>query len=76
MLCVLANSPGATAQETPEQSVQTGPGHHFAAADYTGQKVFLVNADGEVEWEYENGGACNDIWVLPMATCFSTPARA
>ncbi|MBX3179998.1 MAG: PQQ-binding-like beta-propeller repeat protein [Candidatus Hydrogenedentes bacterium] len=66
VLCVLlANLPGATAQETSEQAVQTGPGHHFAAADYTGQKVFLVNADGEVEWEYETGGACNDIWVLP-----------
>jgi outer membrane protein assembly factor BamB len=52
-----------TAQEPAP--VQTGSGHQFAAADYTGQKVFLVNAGGAVEWEYETGGACNDIWVLP-----------
>ena len=57
----------SSAQGPPPDAAaaQTGPGHHFAAADYTGQKVFLVNAEGAVEWEYETGGSCNDIWVLP-----------
>ncbi len=44
--------------------IQTGKGHHFAATDYSGQKVFVVSADGDIEWEYRTGH-CNDIWVLP-----------
>jgi hypothetical protein len=44
--------------------LQTGKGHRFACTDYTGGKVFIVNADGNVEWEYKTG-SCNDLWVLP-----------
>lgn len=44
--------------------VQTGPGHRFAATDYSGGKVFIVSAEGKVEWEYATG-TCNDLWVLP-----------
>lgn len=44
--------------------VQTGQGHRFAAADYSGGKVFVVAADGKVEWEYATG-TCDDVWVLP-----------
>ncbi len=44
--------------------IQTGKGHRFACTDYTAGKVFVVSADGEVEWEYETG-RCNDLWVLP-----------
>jgi hypothetical protein len=56
--CVLA-------QETPPPgSIQTGPGHPFAATDYSGGKVFVVSAAGAVEWEYQTG-TCNDLWVLP-----------
>lgn len=51
--------------EAVTSDIQSGPGHRFAAADYTGQKVFLVNADGAVDWEYETGGSCDEIWVLP-----------
>lgn len=38
--------------------------HAFVCTDYTQGKVFVVSAEGKVEWEYpaEN---CNDIWVLP-----------
>lgn len=46
------------------EDVQTGQGRRFAATDYTGKKVFIVNPDGRVEWEYETGN-CNDLWVLP-----------
>ncbi len=46
------------------KSVQTGKGHRFAAADYSGGKVFIVAADGTVEWEYKTG-TCNDLWGLP-----------
>ena len=46
-------------------AIQSGTGHRFAATDYSGQKVFIVDADGKVEWEYEKAGSCNDLWVLP-----------
>lgn len=44
--------------------VQTGKGHRFACTDYSGGKVFIVNEQGQVEWEYKTGHA-NDLWVLP-----------
>jgi len=36
----------------------------FVCTDYTQGKVFVLSAEGKVEWEYpaEN---CNDLWVLP-----------
>lgn len=40
------------------------PGHRFACTDYTQGKVFIVSADGKVEWEYA-APHCNDLWVLP-----------
>ncbi|MCX6912859.1 MAG: hypothetical protein NT167_07425 [Verrucomicrobia bacterium] len=70
-LCVAALAmlttllPGA--QEPPAATpkpIQEGTGHHFACTDYSGGKVFIVSADGKVEWEYATG-ACNDVWVLP-----------
>ncbi len=66
--CILALvSITALAQTPPTPNPnlkQTGKGHAFAATDYTGNKVFVVNASGAVEWEYKTG-TCNDIWVLP-----------
>lgn len=47
-----------------EVGVQTGTGHAFACADYSGGKVFLVSAEGKVEWEYP-AKSCDDVWVLP-----------
>jgi hypothetical protein len=40
------------------------PGHRFACTDYTHGKVFVVDAEGRVEWTYDAPHA-NDIWVLP-----------
>lgn len=42
----------------------TGKGRPFACTDYSGGKVFIVNAEGKVEWEYPTTN-CNDLWVLP-----------
>lgn len=44
--------------------VQTGKGHAFACADYSGGKVFCVSADGTVEWEHP-ARSCDDLWLLP-----------
>jgi outer membrane protein assembly factor BamB len=44
--------------------VQTGKGHRFAAADYSGGKIYIVADDGTVEWEYPTG-TTDDVWVLP-----------
>ena len=60
----LALSPAYGASDSKRKDIQTGKGHHFAATDYSGQKVFVVSADGVVEWEYETGH-CDDFWVLP-----------
>jgi len=38
-------------------------GHRFACADYSQGKVFIVAADGQVEWEYP-AASCNELWVL------------
>ena len=54
-------------QEEPAagpQPIQEGKGHQFVCTDYTAGKVFVVNAQGRVEWEYSTG-QCNDIWALP-----------
>lgn len=64
----LATSPSPAAEPGPPASrapVVKGAAHRFACADYTGKKVFLVDASGRVEWEYDTGGPCNDLWVLP-----------
>lgn len=56
----------ATAQDAARPAaMQTGTGHRFAAADYSGGKVFIVSPEGKVEWEYEAAGTCDDLWVLP-----------
>ena len=39
-------------------------GHPFVCTDYTQGKVFIVSAEGRVEWEYP-APSCNDLWVLP-----------
>ena len=48
---------GSLAQASPTN------GHAFACTDYTQGKVFVVAADGKVEWEYQTAH-CNDLWVL------------
>ncbi len=55
----------ASAQDTPPPApIQTGQGHPFVCTDYTQGKVFVVSAEGKVEWEYQ-AGSCNDLWLLP-----------
>lgn len=38
--------------------------HPFACTDYSQGKVFIVAADGKIEWQYDAKN-CNDLWVLP-----------
>jgi outer membrane protein assembly factor BamB len=38
-------------------------GHRFACADYTQGKVFVIGADGKVEWETA-APSCDELWVL------------
>jgi hypothetical protein len=38
--------------------------HPFACTDYSQGKVFVVSAEGKVQWEYP-APLCNDLWVLP-----------
>lgn len=59
----LAQAAPPAAAPAPAGPIQTGKGHHFACTDYSGKKVFIVNTDGKVEWEYATG-TCNDLWVL------------
>lgn len=44
--------------------IQWGKPHEFICTDYTQGKVFIVSAEGKVEWEYP-ATDCNDIWILP-----------
>ena len=55
---------GAAQTAPPPAPIQTGKGHPFVCTDYTQGKVFIVTAEGKVEWEYQTG-SCNDLWVLP-----------
>jgi hypothetical protein len=52
------------AAPTRPAAIQTGIGHPFACTDYTAGKVFIVSAEGKIQWEYP-AEHCNDLWVLP-----------
>lgn len=52
-------------------SIQSGHGHRFACADYSQGKVFVVSAEGKVEWEHA-APSCNDLWVLPNGNLLFT----
>jgi hypothetical protein len=45
--------------------------HRFACADYVQGKVFIVAADGQVEWEHP-AASCNELWVLPSGNLLFT----
>lgn len=50
---------------SPSPAVTNAPGtHSFACTDYSAGKVFVISAQGEIEWEYP-AASCNDLWVLP-----------
>lgn len=61
-LCVLLF--GIACQEGSRGDDSKPVRHHFACADYSQGKVFIVAPDGKVEWEYD-APSCNDLWVLP-----------
>src|SRR4051794_21223512 len=42
---------------------QAKPEHRVLACDKG--KAAIVNAKGEVEWQYTGIGECHDIWMLP-----------
>lgn len=48
--------------------------HEFVAADYTAGKITIVNAAGEVTWEYP-AKSCNDFWLLPGGNLLFTTGR-
>lgn len=54
---------GLAADDRPNP-IQQGKPHRFACTDYSAGKVFIVSAEGRVEWEYPAPN-CNDLWVLP-----------
>ena len=63
----ILTAPLLYAQEQPAATpkpIQEGKGHRFVCTDYIAGKVFIVNAEGKVEWEYSTG-LCNDVWALP-----------
>ncbi len=62
-LIILAIAFSRVAAEPPAP-IQTGTPHPFACADYSQGKVFIVAADGKVQWEH-TAPNCNDLWVLP-----------
>ena len=39
-------------------------GHPFVCTDYTQGKVFIISAEGKIEWDYP-APSCNDVWILP-----------
>ena len=39
-------------------------GHPFLAADYTGNKVCIISADGKLDWEFPTPNS-TDVWMLP-----------
>ena len=69
---IMAFAFAAIAQE--QEKIQEGKGHRFACTDYSGNKVFIVNADGKVEWEYKTG-TCNDLWVMPNGNVLFNTGR-
>ena len=61
--------------ESPASPVQHGKPHPMACADYSRGKLFLVSAQGKVEWEYASP-RCNDLWVLPNGNLLFVAGRA
>ena len=73
-LALSASPNGGQAQPPARPSSKVKP-HPFACTDYSQGKVFLVSAQGKVQWEYPApiatiSGCC------PTAICCSTPAMA
>lgn len=66
-ICLLGAGVSVSADGAPEEKakpIQSGTPHPFVCGDYTQGKVFMVSAEGKVEWEYP-ARHCNDLWILP-----------
>ena len=59
----LSASPNNEQAPTSVLPIQQGKPHPMACADYSQGKVFLVSAEGKVEWEHAAPN-CDDLWVL------------
>lgn len=68
-LAILAALIPASPAESAEPS--TAAGHRLACADYTQGKVFIVGADGKVEWEHP-ARSCDELWALPNGNLLFT----
>ena len=67
ILALAALAPPATAQPrdaSPATPDRQEKGHPFVCGDYSQGKVFIVSAEGDVQWEYP-APHCNELWVLP-----------
>jgi hypothetical protein len=60
----IASTVVVAADAPPQAATISAIQHRFACTDYSGRKVFIVSAEGKVQWEYATG-PCNDLWVLP-----------
>lgn len=61
----VAAARGRTTPGNPNApAIRPQAGHRFACADYSQGKIFIVSAQGRVEWEYP-APSCDDLWVLP-----------
>ena len=68
-ILIVILTPGITHADTPVPSLPPAAiskplQHRFACADYTQGRVFVVAANGAVEWEYA-APHCNDLTALP-----------
>jgi hypothetical protein len=71
VLALSSQLPVAAAESAAPASPAGPKGHPFACADYSQGKVFIVSADGKVEWEYP-APSSNDLWVLPNGNLLFT----
>jgi len=77
ILVLAALAPPATAQPrdaSPATLDRPPQGHPFVCGDYSKGKVFVVSAEGDVQWEYP-APHCNDVWVLPSGNLLFTTGR-
>ena len=59
LLPMAITSYGVEQQKTPERPVR----HSFLCSDIGAQRVFIISAAGEIEWEYP-ADQCTDAWML------------
>jgi hypothetical protein len=65
------SSPATAAEVGVTGSPDLAKKHTFACSDYSQGRVFLVSAEGTVEWECP-AESCNDVWMLPNGNLLFT----